>query len=79
MKAAVWTGDNCIEIRELPMPEISEEEAIIKVRAAGVCVTDFHVISGKLKIGQPPNVQGHEICGVVDKINTKRKRVLIYI
>lgn len=72
MKAAVWTGVNQIEVKEIPTPEIGEEEALIKVKAAGICATDFHIISGKLKIGDPPNVQGHEICGVVDKINTKR-------
>ena len=69
MKAAVWTGIDRIEIRELPMPVPEPGEALVKVRAAGVCVTDYHVISGKLKIGAPPNVQGHEICGEVIEIN----------
>ena len=68
MKAAVWTGTDTIEIQDLPVPEPGEGEALIKVRAAGVCVTDYHVISGKLKIGAPPNVQGHEICGEVVRV-----------
>ena len=72
MKAAVWLGDNQVEIKEIPIPEIGEEEALLKVRAAGVCATDYHIISGALKIGKAPNVQGHEICGEVVKINTKR-------
>lgn len=77
MKAAVWTGIDKIEIKDLPMPTIGQEEAIIKVRVAGVCVTDFHIISGKLKIGKMPNVQGHEICGEVFKINSKREDIKI--
>ena len=72
MKAAVWLGDDHLEVREVPIPEIKEEEALLKVRAAGVCATDYHIISGKLKIGKAPNVQGHEICGEVVKINSKR-------
>lgn len=72
MKAAVWTGKDKIEIRELPIPAIGKEEALLKVRKAGVCVTDFHIISGKLKIGEPPNVQGHEICAEIAEINTER-------
>lgn len=72
MKAAVWTGVDQIEIQDLPIPEIGQEEALIRVKTAGVCVTDYHIISGKLQIGTPPNVQGHEICGVVEKINTAR-------
>lgn len=69
MKAAIWTGPDKVEITELPMPHPQPGWALIKVRAAGVCVTDYHVISGKLKIGSPPNVQGHEICGEVVEIN----------
>lgn len=77
MKAAVWLGDNHVEVREVPIPEIGDEEALLKVRAAGVCATDFHIISGKLKIGKTPNVQGHEICGEVVKINSKRTDIPI--
>jgi len=72
LKAAVWLGDNQVEVRDVPIPEIGEEEALLKVRAAGVCATDYHIISGALKIGKAPNVQGHEICGEVVKINTQR-------
>lgn len=77
MKAAVWTGVDKIEIQDLPLPELGKEEALLKVRAAGVCVTDFHIISGKLKIGKTPNVQGHEICGEVYKINTDRPDIKV--
>lgn len=77
MKAAVWTDYNKIEVKEIPTPVIGEEEALIKVLAAGVCVTDYHVISGKLKIGAPPNVQGHEICGKVVEINSKRQDIKV--
>lgn len=68
MKAAVWTGLDKIEVKEMPIPAINEGEALIKVRCAGVCATDYHVISGKIKIGQPPNVQGHEICGEIVEV-----------
>lgn len=77
MKAAVWLGDNQVEVMEVPIPEIGEEEALLRVRAAGVCATDFHIISGSLKIGRAPNIQGHEICGEVVKINSKRTDILV--
>ena len=77
MKAAVWFGDNQVEIKEVPIPEIGEEEALLKVRAAGVCATDYHIISGKLKIGKAPNIQGHEICAEVVKINSNRQDIKI--
>ena len=68
MKAAVWTGYNKIEVKDIPIPKISEGEALIKIRCAGVCVTDYHVITEQIKIGQPPNVQGHEICGEIVEV-----------
>lgn len=77
MKAAVWYGKDHLEVQEVPIPEISEEEALLKVRAAGVCATDYHIISGKLKIGKAPNIQGHEICGEVVKINSKRTDISV--
>lgn len=77
MKVAMWKGDNDVQVVDVPIPEIGEEEALLKVRAAGVCATDYHIISGALKIGKAPNVQGHEICGEVVKINTKRNDINI--
>lgn len=77
MKAAMWTGVDKIEIVDLPLPTVNDEEALIKVRAAGICATDYHIISGKLTIGRPPHVQGHEICGEVAQINSKRTDIKI--
>ncbi|MBR5899926.1 MAG: alcohol dehydrogenase catalytic domain-containing protein [Clostridia bacterium] len=77
MKAAVWTDIDKLEIKEVPTPTIAEEQALIKVRAAGVCVTDYHIISGKLKLGKMPHIQGHEICGEVYEINSKRTDVKV--
>ena len=77
MKAAVWTQINKVEIQDVPIPEISAEEALVKVKVAGVCATDYHVMSGKLKIAEPPYIQGHEICGVVEKINTARTDIKV--
>ena len=65
MKAAVWSDYGKIEIKEVPMPIIGDSEVLLKVRAAGVCVTDLHVYTGKFAYGQPPHILGHEICGEV--------------
>lgn len=77
MKVAMWKGRDNVEIVDIPIPSIGEEEALLKVRAAGVCATDYHIISGKLKIGRAPNVQGHEICGEVVEIKTKRTDIAV--
>ena len=43
MKAAVLTGAQNIEIKELPVPELKEGEIEIKVSACGVCGSDIHM------------------------------------
>ncbi len=47
MKAAVWTDYGKIEVKEVPDPVIGEGEVLLKVRAAGVCMTDLHVYTGE--------------------------------
>ncbi len=73
MKAAVWTDYGKIEIKEVPVPEIGKNEALLKVRAAGVCVTDLHVFTGKFLYGKPPHILGHEICGEIVKTGEDAK------
>lgn len=65
MKAAVWTDYGKIEIKEVPMPVPGDDEVLLKVRAAGVCVTDLHVYTGRFLLGRPPHILGHEICAEV--------------
>lgn len=65
MKAAVWSDYGKIEIKEVPIPSIGEDEALLKVRAAGVCITDLHVYTGRFIYGRPPQILGHEICAEV--------------
>ena len=50
MKAAVWTDPDKIEVKEVPIPEIDVEEALVKVSAAGVCPTE-----SLMRIGIPVN------------------------
>ena len=68
MKAAVWVDYGKIEIREVPVPVIGDNEVLLKVRAAGVCITDLHVYTGQFRYGRPPHILGHEICGEVVKM-----------
>ena len=66
MKAAVWKGVNHVEIEEIPMPKPKVGEALIRVKSAGLCMTDVHIIQGSFNYTTPPHVLGHEISGVVE-------------
>ncbi|MBQ7478022.1 MAG: alcohol dehydrogenase catalytic domain-containing protein [Selenomonadaceae bacterium] len=71
MKAAVLTGPQQIEIKELPVPEVREGEIEIKVSACGVCGSDIHMWKAGKGWGKDMKdfVMGHEFCGVVTNPN----------
>lgn len=70
MKAAVLMADEPeLEIRRIPVPRPRAGEALVKIRACGVCHTDLHVMKGE--VGFPrPAVLGHEISGTVVALGT---------
>ena len=52
-------------IEELPIPELVDGAILGRMRMAGVCGTDVHILHGKVKIN-PPAILGHEnVCEVV--------------
>lgn len=73
MKALVKTkkGKGFIEIREVPIPEIDENEVLIKVRYGGICGTDIHIYTHQFPIYYPPVILGHEFSGEIAKIGKK--------
>ena len=55
---------------ELPVPEPTADQVLVKVLACGVCRTDLHIIDGDLKYPKLPLVPGHEIVGTVTALGT---------
>ena len=54
-----------LEQAELPDPQPGTGQALVRVRACGVCRTDLHVLDGELPRPKLPLVLGHEIVGEV--------------
>lgn len=73
MKAAVWTDYHKVELKEVPTPEISGNEVLVKVHSAGVCATDLEVITGRFRYGKPPHILGHEIAGEIVAVGDDAK------
>ena len=61
-KVAMLVGPKKIEIQEVPLPELGEDDILIKVEGAGICGTDVHFHRGTLAI-QGPTIIGHEFVG----------------
>lgn len=63
MLAAVYRGPNQVVVEELPLPELSPGELLVRVAACGVCGTDLKKI--RCGLAPPPRVFGHETAGTV--------------
>jgi L-iditol 2-dehydrogenase len=77
MKAAVWYGGKDFKIEDVKEPKMSEEQALIQVKIAGICGSDLHAYDGSSKRRKPPLVMGHEFGGIVAKVGAKATGVAV--
>jgi propanol-preferring alcohol dehydrogenase len=73
MKAWVLEKQGKVETKplikkEIPIPEIKNNEIRIKIKATGICRTDLHTIEGDLPLHKNPVIPGHQIVGTIDEI-----------
>ncbi|MFW6026860.1 MAG: alcohol dehydrogenase catalytic domain-containing protein [Candidatus Woesearchaeota archaeon] len=73
MLAAVYTGINKIELKKIDVPEINEEEALLKVKACSICGTDRKIYKKGKKNISDQQILGHEISGKLVKVGKKVK------
>ncbi len=73
MKAA-RLEEGKLEIRDLPSPVPGEEEALIRISAAGVCHSDLHIVRGDWEGVPQSGVVGHEAIGVVEALGPGAER-----
>src|SRR5437879_7273424 len=58
-------------VEEVPIPEPEPDEVLLAVRAAGVCLSDLHLIDGTLRLAPHGAITlGHEVAGVVAKLGS---------
>jgi 2-desacetyl-2-hydroxyethyl bacteriochlorophyllide A dehydrogenase len=60
-----------LELQELAVPEPRAEDALVRVKAAGVCHSDAHYRAGKSRVEPLPLTLGHEVAGVVEKVGSR--------
>ena len=67
-----------LEIAEKPMPEAPGcGEAIVRIRAAGICGSDVHIFHGKNPFATYPRVIGHEAAGEVVQVGQEVANVQV--
>lgn len=74
MKAAVLTGVQRIELREVSEPELLEGGLIIKVETCAICGTDVKMHRYGYSGAKLPLIPGHELAGtIIESNNTDRR------
>jgi (R,R)-butanediol dehydrogenase/meso-butanediol dehydrogenase/diacetyl reductase len=63
MLAARYLGPNRLEPKEVPLPTISDEEALVQVDACGFCGSDISIVAGTHPRATAPLTLGHELSG----------------
>jgi len=71
MKVAMYYNNNDVRIEEMQIPEINDEELLVKVQACGICGSD---VMEWYRIKKAPRVLGHEISGDIVKAGNKVKK-----
>ncbi len=64
MIAAVLRGPRSLTLSSVPSPSPGPADAVIRVKAAGLCGTDYRIWTGERPV-QYPRVMGHEFVGTV--------------
>jgi len=64
MKVAMYYSNNDVRIENQKIPDITDNEILVKVIASGICGSD---VMEWYRIKKAPLVLGHEISGVVEK------------
>lgn len=71
MRVGMYYSNKKVLVEEMDIPEISENDILIKVYACGICGSD---IMEWYRIKKAPLVLGHELCGEVIKVGNNIKK-----
>ncbi len=68
LKTIAPIEQNPLDLAEVPSPQPSPNQVLVKVSACAICRTDLHVIEGELPKHILPIIPGHQIIGQIEEI-----------
>ena len=76
MQAAVYHGPGDIRVESIPIPEIGEDEILLKVLNANICGTDLRIFHGGHRMYPEGTIRvpGHEVVGVIAEVGRQVKK-----
>jgi len=84
MRASVLTGVGRIELLDVPFPRLQPADVLVRVKAVGLCGTDFHIFAGHsnyntdergalIPLTSQAQILGHEIVGIVEDVGAQAR------
>ena len=67
VRALVLEEPRRLEARRLPVPQVGDDDGLLRVEACGLCGTDHEQFTGGIRVAGP-FVPGHEIVGGVEEV-----------
>ncbi len=67
MKVALGVGN--VEVRDIAEPSVGDGQVKLRVKAAGLCGTDLHILKDEFKY-IPPVVLGHEVAAEIAEVGS---------
>jgi L-iditol 2-dehydrogenase len=67
MRALLLSEYKKLDVVDMPLPEIGDEDVLVRVKACGICGSDIHGYDGSTGRRIPPLVMGHEAAGVIER------------
>ena len=71
--AMVLTAPRKLEAQSLPIPEATDDTALLRLEACGICGSDYEQYEGVLRTPMPV-IPGHEPLGVIERIGDRAAR-----
>lgn len=73
MLAAVYHGPQDIRVENVPIPEITKSEILVKVSSASICGTDLRIYHGDHRMYPPGAIRipGHEVAGTIAELGVE--------
>ena len=68
MLAAVLEGVRKMVLKEVPRPDPGSGEALVRIKACGICQTDYCAYTGARMNWNPGQIVGHEMSGIVEEV-----------
>jgi len=70
MSALVYEAPLQMNMRQVPIPVLQPDEALIRVAYSGICGSELSGFEGKNSLRKPPLIMGHEFSGHIEGIGS---------